>query len=132
MAVFFTVDNLEFAFLSGRVNALQKHLIIDPERETHSSSCGTDCWKWQAKCAHASAQLTMSFSRSKNAWGTIPPISRWSTPRIQGQPRQFWKRLRGILNIHEAIITDLAIPVAANLGPGTVGIVAYAVDEEEK
>lgn len=39
-------------------------------------------------------------------------------------------RLRGILNIREAVITELAIPVAANLGPGTIGIVAYPVDED--
>jgi fatty acid-binding protein DegV len=34
-----------------------------------------------------------------------------------------------ILNCHELITTDLSIGVAANLGPGTVGIVAYPVEE---
>jgi small neutral amino acid transporter SnatA (MarC family) len=28
------------------------------------------------------------------------------------------------LNVKEIFITELAIPVAANLGPGTIGIVA--------
>ena len=33
------------------------------------------------------------------------------------------------LNIEELIVTNLSIEIAANLGPGTVGIAAYPVDE---
>ena len=33
------------------------------------------------------------------------------------------------LNINDLIVTELSIGVAANLGPGTVGIVAYPVEE---
>jgi hypothetical protein len=39
------------------------------------------------------------------------------------------KRIRTMINVKESIITDLAIPVAANLGPGTIGIVAFPADE---
>jgi fatty acid-binding protein DegV len=38
-------------------------------------------------------------------------------------------QVRQILNCHELITTDLSIGVAANLGPGTVGIAAYPVEE---
>jgi DegV family protein with EDD domain len=34
-------------------------------------------------------------------------------------------KVKGVFKIDELIITDLSISVAANLGPGTVGIVAY-------
>ena len=37
---------------------------------------------------------------------------------------------RSILNIKEAFINDLSIPVAANLGPGAIGIVTYPVEED--
>jgi len=40
------------------------------------------------------------------------------------------QRLRGKLNLNEVVITDLSIPVAANLGPGTIGIVAYPANIE--
>jgi len=33
------------------------------------------------------------------------------------------------LKCNDLIVTDLSIGVAANLGPGTVGIVAYPVEE---
>jgi len=33
------------------------------------------------------------------------------------------------LNCHDLIVTDLSIGIAANLGPGTAGIVAYPVEE---
>lgn len=39
------------------------------------------------------------------------------------------KQVRNALNCHETFIAELSISVAANLGPGTVGIVAYPVDD---
>jgi fatty acid-binding protein DegV len=38
------------------------------------------------------------------------------------------EKARTLFNINELIMTDLSIPVAAHLGPGTVGIVAYPVE----
>jgi DegV family protein with EDD domain len=42
---------------------------------------------------------------------------------------QLMEMVRKRLNINELIMTELSIGVAANLGPGTVGIVAYPVDQ---
>jgi DegV family protein with EDD domain len=36
-------------------------------------------------------------------------------------------KVRKTLNINEAIISELSIGVAANLGPGTIGVIAYTV-----
>ena len=36
-----------------------------------------------------------------------------------------FERAKKVFNIHELIITELSIAVAANLGPGTVGMVVY-------
>ncbi|MBN2547636.1 MAG: DegV family protein [Anaerolineales bacterium] len=39
------------------------------------------------------------------------------------------EKVRRVLNIRQLITTDLSIGIAANLGPGTVGVVAYPVEE---
>jgi fatty acid-binding protein DegV len=39
------------------------------------------------------------------------------------------QKVTDTLHVNEAIISDLSIGVAANLGPGTIGIVAYPVME---
>jgi fatty acid-binding protein DegV len=37
-------------------------------------------------------------------------------------------KVRELFNCCELVLTDLSIPVAANLGPGAVGIMVYPVD----
>lgn len=49
--------------------------------------------------------------------------------RSQKIAEEFMQRVRHTFNCHELIMTDLSIGVAANLGPGTVGIVAYPLEE---
>jgi len=41
--------------------------------------------------------------------------------------KQLMLKVNETLHVNEAIISDLSIGVAANLGPGTIGIIAYAV-----
>jgi fatty acid-binding protein DegV len=41
--------------------------------------------------------------------------------------KEMLERVHERFRVNEAIITDLSIGIAANLGPGTIGIVAYAV-----
>lgn len=40
------------------------------------------------------------------------------------------EKVRNLFQIREDLVVDLAIPAAANLGPGAIGIVAYPVEEE--
>jgi fatty acid-binding protein DegV len=44
--------------------------------------------------------------------------------------QEMMEKVRKMFQIREHLVADLAIPVAANLGPGTIGIVAYPVEEE--
>jgi fatty acid-binding protein DegV len=39
------------------------------------------------------------------------------------------ERAKMMFNINELFVTDLSIPVAANLGPGTIGVVAIPVED---
>ena len=41
--------------------------------------------------------------------------------------RQLMQKVTQTLHVNDAIISDLSIGVAANLGPGTIGIIAYPV-----
>jgi DegV family protein with EDD domain len=41
--------------------------------------------------------------------------------------KQLMQKVNETLHVNEAIISDLSIGVAANLGPGTIGIIAYAL-----
>jgi fatty acid-binding protein DegV len=43
--------------------------------------------------------------------------------------RGLMDRARSLFNVKEIIVADLSIPVAAHLGPGTVGLVAYPAEE---
>jgi fatty acid-binding protein DegV len=39
-------------------------------------------------------------------------------------------RVRSMFNINDSMVLDLSIPVAAHLGPGAIGLVAYPIEEE--
>jgi fatty acid-binding protein DegV len=41
--------------------------------------------------------------------------------------KELMQKVRETFQVNEVILSDLSIGVAANLGPGTIGIVAYAV-----
>jgi len=38
------------------------------------------------------------------------------------------EKVSKVLNCNSLILTELSIGIAANLGPGTVGIIAYPID----
>jgi len=40
---------------------------------------------------------------------------------------ELMQKVRDTFHINELILTDLSIGIAANLGPGTIGIIAYSV-----
>jgi DegV family protein with EDD domain len=128
LTVYFTLDNVEFAYLSGRVNALQNAL--------------SSLLKVKPIIVLRDGLLEMA-GRVRTRQRAIETVLENVRERIGDHPvtiavvhaadpetaRAILERLRGMVNIKEALITDLAIPVAANLGPGTIGIVALAEEE---
>jgi DegV family protein with EDD domain len=129
LAVYFTIDNLEFAYLSGRVSAIQNTL--------------SSLLKVKPIIVLRDGLLEM-VDRVRTRQRAIERVIDSIKKRVGNQPtsiaivhaadpegaQTILEHLRGVLNIKEVMITDLAIPVAANLGPGTIGIVAFT-DEEE-
>ncbi|WP_041454928.1 MULTISPECIES: DegV family protein [Anaerolinea] len=129
LTVIFTLDSLEFAKLSGRINALQsalasllnvKPVIILKEGLLEMAE--------KVRTRHRALDYIINVV--KNRMGSMPIniaiVHAADLPTAQ----QLKERITQMLNVKEAIITDLSIPVASHLGPGTVGIVAYPANEE--
>jgi DegV family protein with EDD domain len=129
LTVVFTLDNLEFAYLSGRVNALQnalssmlkvKPIIILRDGLLEMAERVRTRQK-------ALERIVQSVREKVGDHLSNVAVVHAADP---GTAQIMKERIRGMLNIKDIIVTDLAIPVAANLGPGAIGIVAYPVDEE--
>ncbi len=128
LAVAFTLDNLEFAHLSGRISALQNILSsvlkikpiiilkdgllqIGDKVRTRQRALDKVVEIIRQKIGTRSVQIAVVHAADPNTAAYLID------------------KIKTLTNIKDLVVTDLAIPVAANLGPGTVGIVAYPDDE---
>jgi len=129
LTILFTLDNLEFAYLGGRVNLIQNALSslmkVKPIIELRDGLL-----EMAGRVRTRQRAIDQVIQSVKERVGDRPSniavVHACDPITAQG----ILDRLRGMLNIREAVITELAIPVAANLGPGTIGIIAYPVDED--
>jgi DegV family protein with EDD domain len=129
LTVIFTLDTLEFARLNGRVSAVQSlfgsFLRIKPIIVLKNGLLEMGD---KVRTRSASIQHVLDFV-NRRLGKTLVNIAVVHA----GDPetaKNLAEKIKGVLNYREVFITDLAIPVAANLGPGTIGIVAYPVEEE--
>lgn len=124
--VTFTVDTLEFAHFSGRVNALQnaiasmlniKPIIILKD--------GLLEMKEKVRTRKAALNKILLYAvqqiGSKIANVAVVHAKDEETAGLLAE------QLKSMKICKEIIIMELSIPVAAHLGPGTVGIVVYPV-----
>jgi DegV family protein with EDD domain len=127
LTVIFTLDRLDFAQMSGRVgviqNLLSAMLNIKPIIVLRDG-------------------LLQMAEKVRTRQRSLERVVEYVHDKVHGQPvviaivhagdpetaQALVARVRGWVNVKEIIVTDLSIPVAANLGPGTVGIVAYPVE----
>lgn len=127
--IIFTLDTLDYAFMNGRINALQNAI--------------TSLLKVKPIIMLKEGLLDMTDkvrTRQRSLEYVLNAISQRLGDRLVNvavvhaadlsTAQAMYQRLCQLLNVKEAIITDLAIPVAANLGPGTIGVVAYPVEED--
>lgn len=118
-----TIDNLEFAYRSGRVGALQALLSsllkIKPIISLQEGSLNVS-----DKVRTRKKSLECLVSKVKERFGAQPI----KVAIVHSQDSETAGILKTMideaLNVVETIFTDLSISVAANLGPKTVGIVA--------
>ena len=129
ISIILTLDTLEFARRSGRVKALQAALasILNVKPIivlTNGVLDMADRVRTRGKA------LDFVLDSTRQRLGDQP--ARVAIVHSQDLESAEILRARAAqeLNCRELIITSLSIAVAANLGPGTVGITAYPVEAE--
>ena len=130
ISIIFTVDNLEYARLSGRVKALQAALSsllnIKPIIALHAGALDM-----AERVRTRQKALTYIIDAMRQNVGEQLVNVAVVHARAPEAGQELLERVRQALNCHEIILTKLSIAVSAHLGPGTVGIVAYPVEQAE-
>ena len=128
VVVIFTLDNLEFARINGRVSALQSILSsmlkIKPivELKDGMLTIGDKVRTRQRSLEKVVEIVKERIGKHQIIMAVVHAADPTTAKALVEKARQ-------MLNVCEVIVTELAIPVAANLGPGTVGIVALPIEE---
>lgn len=124
--VILTLDTLEYARRSGRVKALPAALAaLIKIKPIIILKDGALDMKERVRTRQRAINrvLEIIHQRVDNRLVNVAVVHSQSLEVA----RQLMHKVKETLHVNEAIISDLSIGVAANLGPGTVGIIAYAV-----
>jgi DegV family protein with EDD domain len=123
-----TLENLDYARMSGRVGTLQAALasilnvkpivvlrdgILEMAERVRTRGKALD------------RVLELLYGR----FGKEPVHVAAVHARDPRSGALLMEKARKLFNVNELIMTDLAVSVAANLGPGTVGLIAYPAGE---
>jgi DegV family protein with EDD domain len=126
LTVIFTLDNLEFARMNGRVNALTslmsalikiKPIIVLKDGLLQINE------KVRTRQKSLDRILENVKERVDQNMVDLAIVHADDLPTA----KTLMDKARSMFNIRDIVITDLSIPVAANLGPQTIGIVAVPV-----
>jgi DegV family protein with EDD domain len=124
----FTMDTLEYARMSGRVGALQAALAsvmnVKPIAVLKDGviNMAERVRTRKASVARVIAMGEAEFGKTPIYLGVIQANDKPSGETLMAEARQHFNV------VGEPVLTDLSISVAANLGPGTVGLVLYPVE----
>jgi len=126
--VIFTLDTLEFAQKSGRVKKLESILAsvlnIKPIITLKEGTLAA-----VDKVRTRKASLAFILQEMADRMGEEVINAAIIHAHDLNTALEISERIKGVLNIKELFIEELSIAIAANLGPGTIGIIAYPVDE---
>ncbi len=129
LTIIFTVDNLEFARLSGRVNSLQstlsslmhiKPIIMLRDGLLYAS----EKVRTRQKALDRILDCVKERVGQQKVMLAVVHAADLDTAQV------LLERAKSRFNVKEVFIADLSIPVAAHLGPGAVGIVAIPIEED--
>jgi DegV family protein with EDD domain len=127
ISIILALDTLEYARMSGRVRTLQaalasllnvKPIAVLQEGVLHMAE----------KVRTRKASLDRVTEMLKEKYGDMKVNVAVVHARDPEAGRSMLERAREVFNIQELIMTDLATSIAANLGPGTVGLVVYPAE----
>lgn len=127
--VIFTLDSLEFALMNGRVSVLQNLLTqalkVKPILVLNNGVLDM-ADKVRTRQRSLERVVESVCQRLGNVKVDVAVVHAADTEGAQ----QMVELVRKAFSIHELLITPLSVPVAANLGPRTIGIVAVPVMED--
>ena len=127
--IIFTLDTLEFAVLSGRINAIQSLFASALQVKPIIVLC-EGMLDIAEKVRTRRRALDRVVERLVERLGSQPINLAVVHAEDPTTAQEMLKKVTCLLNAREAYLTDLSIPVAANLGPGAIGIIAYPLEEE--
>jgi DegV family protein with EDD domain len=121
------LDNLEYARLSGRVGALQAALAsaLNVKPIVVLKNGMLDMTE-RVRTRKASLERLIEMIEARVGGRKINAAVVHARDPESG--KTLMERVRQKFNLKDLIMTDLAISVAANLGPGTVGVVCYPAE----
>jgi len=126
--VIFTLNSLDFARMSGRVQMLEsllasllkiKPIVILKE--------GTLSIGQKVRTRKASLEYVLQETARRVGKDLVNAAVIHAHDLISAE--MFAERVKKIINYKQFFIEELSIGIAANLGPGTIGIVAYPAGE---
>ncbi len=129
MVVIFTLDTLEFAYLNGRINALQ-NLFTSALQVKPIILLKDGLLEVVGKVRTRQRALEHVVQHVRNRFGDRCLNIAIVHAEDASTAQEILQRVKGLFQTQKACLIDLAIPVAANLGPRAIGLVAYPVEEE--
>lgn len=127
VSIVLTLDTLEYARRSGRVNALQATIAsLINIKPVIILMDGMLEMKEKVRTRHRAIDRVVEIihERVNDRLVNIAVVHSQSLDTA----RELLAKVQHTFRVNEAIISDLSIGVAANLGPGTIGIAVYAVN----
>ena len=124
--VVLTLDSLEYARRSGRVKALPAALAeLIKIKPIIILRDGALDMKERVRTRQRALDRVLEIIRER-VDGRLVNVAVVHSQSIQAA-KYLLEKVRETLQVNEVILSELSIGVAANLGPGTIGIVAYAI-----
>jgi len=125
--VIFTVDSLEFAQKSGRVQMIEAILAtVLKIKPIITIKEGTMAVANKVRTRKASLEYILQEMSRRMGKNLINAAIMHANDLATAL--EISEKVKGILNVKNLFVEELSIGIASHLGPGTVGIVAYPVE----
>lgn len=125
--IILTLDTLEYARMSGRVGtlsaALASVLNVKPIAVLKDGVLNM-----VEKVRTRKAAINRVIEMAKGEFGNQPVYLAVTQARDPAAGKTLLENAKKIFNARDAVLTELSISLAANFGPGSVGLVLYPVE----
>jgi DegV family protein with EDD domain len=125
-----TLDKLDYARMSGRVSALQAALASALHvKPIIALKDGLLDMAERVRTRGRAIDRVLEMLQQRFGQEAVYVAAVHARDLASGQ--DLFERAKKLFNVKEIILTELSIAVAANLGPGTVGLIIYPVGEKQ-